>query len=543
MKRVFTWVVILVGLVTLLSTTILSGHNFCFENKCGDFYWGAHEHDGIWHMALAKTAFDTWPPRMPSFAGSMLTGYNWLMDYPLAVLDNLGIPVKESYFVIMPILWYLALVVSFKKFADNYDKSGWFYPIFLFFGFFGSSLSFLLTLWHRDSLVGGSSILSMQPPAMLTNIQFALTVPIFALAMNLLISKKQSKYHQWLMGIFIFVTMGLKFYGGVLLMILVATHSLMTKRYKRLLISSIAFLLSTWIFYQPSLAGSSIFSFKPLATVYPIIEEQALVYIPILANARYRFEAIHSPLSIVVGIVSLLIFIIFNFGTRLIGILKLKDLNIFEKSILVTMVAGIVANILLVQRGEWWNTVQFLYYSMLLMSIFASRAISKLIDSSPKIGGSVLGIIILLSIPNLIDTLKIFWSMPPGSYVSNEEIEILKTLEKQDDGVVLALPVSPNTIGLSTDLPQPLYLRYESAYVSGYSGKVTYANDLVQARLLGIDYKSRVESVSRGDCEVLTSVNYIYIAGDKSQLIPWKSCGKTLTLIDENNAASLLKVD
>lgn len=541
MTKLFTWIVVICGFVVLMSTTMLSGKDYCFENRCGDYYWGAHEHDGIWHMALAETAFESWPPTMPSYSGAQLIGYNWLMDYPLALLAKAGIGVKFSYFSLLPIVWFISMLATFKRFASRYQPNDWFYPILLFFLFFGNSLSFLLNYWHRGSLLGGSSILAMQPPAMLTNIQYALTLPLIAVAMSILLGKIYKPKDNWSLGLIVFFTFGLKFYGGAILATLIIANSILTKKYLRIVVTLVGVALAAVIFYKPTSVTEPIFSLRPLATVYPIIEEKSLAYSQFLAQARYTYQ--NSPLIILVGAVAVGVFLVLNFGARLIGLWKLQHMNVFEKSVFIAMTTAILANILLVQRGEWWNTVQFLYYGMLLMSIFAASVLANLLSNTPRLGKWILAITIFLSIPNLIDTIKIFWAMPPGSYISRGEIQILNQLKMLPAGTVLALPVEVESHASSNQaLPLPLHQRYESAYVAAYSGKTTYLNDLVQSRLVGIDYQKRLNDVRLGNCEILTEVSYIYVAG-KSDVEHWLACGRNISLLVSNNDAKLFRLD
>ena len=112
---------------------------------------------------------------------------------------------------------------------------------------------------------------------------------------------------------------------------------------------------------------------------------------------------------------------------------------------------------------------------------------------------------------------------------------------KQPYRVVLALPLERSEIGDSQS-PSPLYLRYESAYVSAYTGKATFFNDTVQSRLVGIDYKEREQSVKSRDCKILNQVQYVYLAGDQTQIEPWELCEKKLDLFKQNDSAALYMV-
>ena len=69
-----TRVIIAAAFVVQMLVMWPSGSRYCADNRCGDYYWGVHEHDGIWHMALAETAFEKGSLQMPTFAGEELAG-------------------------------------------------------------------------------------------------------------------------------------------------------------------------------------------------------------------------------------------------------------------------------------------------------------------------------------------------------------------------------------------------------------------------------------------------------------------------------------
>jgi len=535
-----TTLIIAIAFVTQMLVMWPSGSRYCYNERCGDYYWGVHEHDGIWHMALANAAFENGSIRMPTYSGEELTGYNWLIDYPLYLLTLVGIPASISYFKILPVIWFVLMIVVWRKFATQYrPKDESYFRWLLFWLFFSNSLSYVLTLWHEGSWLGSSSTLSMQPPVMLTNLQFAYTLPILGYLLVILGDPKKNYRKEILIGVVLFLAMGLKFYGGAVLLALVVIHSVLYKNWKRILIAGIAILTAVFIFYQPKVGGGAIMLIKPLATVYPIIEEKSLFYFEKLAMAKYSDSSIK---QVVTAIIALGIFVVFNFGFRIIALLGIKKWNKYEWSIALTIIVAILANVFLVQRGEWWNTVQFLYYGFFLAGVLAAKQMSEWSVRS-KVLGSIAGVVIVIScLPNAIDTWRVFTQYPPGSYVSDQEKTIFAELKKQPEGVVLALPLARNEVGLPY-APAPLYHRYESAYVAAYSGKLTYFNDSVQSRLVGIDYTEREWKVKNSDCSVLSEVEYIYIAGEQTQIDPWEKCNTKLSLITTNSAASLYKVE
>lgn len=541
MSKWITGLLIGLAFVTQMVVMLPSGSTYCHEDRCGDYYWGVHEHDGIWHLALANAAFKGLPLSMPTFAGARLTGYNWLIDLPIFLLTKVGVPAQFTYFKILPVIWFLLMIVSWRTFARSYSHANEkYWQWLLFFLFFGSSLSFILTLWHQGSLVGNSALLAMQPPMMLSNIQFAYTLPLLASVAGILFRNKKRFSEEVVLLVTLFVAFGLKFYGGAIILAFIVIHSLLYKQWKRMVAVLCVATAAIVLFYQPKWGGSAILSFAPLATVYPIIEEKLLFYVPPLANARYSPNLLK---QVVVAIVAVTIFIMFNFGTRLIGILRVGKLTRYEWSVFLTAMVAVLANILLVQRGEWWNTVQFLYYGFFLLNILVAKELAEWEkgNKTPIAKRIVMILVVAFSVPGSLDTLRVFAHFPAGSYVSEQEKEILGELKNQPEGVVLALPLTRSEAGLSYS-PAPLYHRYETAYVAAYTGKLTYFNDTVQSRLVGINYSDREIGVKSGDCQVLDEIDYIYIAGEKSQIQPWEQCNRQIKIIKSNDVASLYQV-
>jgi hypothetical protein len=294
--------------------------------------------------------------------------------------------------------------------------------------------------------------------------------------------------------------------------------------------------------------GGSTFTWSPLTTIHPIIEEKNLAYLPRMANARYSLVVQGvGPKLVLIELATLLIFIGLNFGTRILGLWTVAKLILAHKlkNFDVVVIAGVILSfllsILLIQKGVWWNTVQFLYYSLFLANIFVAYFVSQLLSSRKWLGIIAAIVIVVVTLPNAFDTWRTFSSFPPRSYISDQEMELLSALKKQPAGTVLALPLDAIEIDKSAKLA-PLYERYDTSYVAAYGGHPTYLNDLIQLQLTGIDYDVRKSEVEGADCRVLGQVKYIYLAGDLSQLNNWTDCGTSIRAIMQNNAGAVYRV-
>lgn len=552
MRKWVTLAIIVLAFVVQMVVVMPSGSHYCAGDVCGTFFWGAHEHDGVWHLALINNALNTTPPRFPTYAGAILTGYNALLDWVIKIFHLVTtIPVLFIYFKIVPILWFGAMVYVWMKFAKSYSVNKWYIPSLLFFVFFGNSLSYLFRYFHEGIIWGASGLLSMQSPQVLNNIQYALTLPLIGVMLIIFLKQKPDFKDAIYLGILNFVIMGLKFYGGAVVIAMSCVYALSLVLAKKTRIGIITMILvlvgftsATFIFYNPLGSGdtSSILTFKPLATIHPIIEEQGLFFAPSIANLRNNLYA--TPLSlrlILIETATILLFVVFNWGTRIIGLFAIRK-KPFELILITGIMVGFLMNALFVQRGEWWNTVQFLYYATFLSNILGASILASLISHRSAWLKGLAAIVVLLTIPNGIDTYRVFASFPPHSYVSDTEQVALKYLGSLEPGVVLALPLNPIP-ATKNQLPLPLYNKYDTAYVAAFSGQQTYFNDVVQMKLMGIDYQQRFIDVTKNNCKVLGEVRYIYVAGGEYQLFNWQKCqGYNMNSLFENDEASIYSV-
>ena len=78
--------------MVLVSIMWQFGRYRCVNDICGIFFGGVYRaHDEVWHIALARTAFDKFPFRVPIFSGASLSGYHFLFSYLLFLFSKIKI--------------------------------------------------------------------------------------------------------------------------------------------------------------------------------------------------------------------------------------------------------------------------------------------------------------------------------------------------------------------------------------------------------------------------------------------------------------------
>lgn len=525
--------IVLAGFVFLMITILPSGSRFCYQGQCGIFIWGANGHDGIWHLSLISTAFKQFPFIIPIYKDGLLAGYNYFMDFILYLLTFLGFSPQFLYFKFIPLIWFIGfcyfLILLGRKIINNSSFIFW----LLFFSFFGSSFTFLLPLYHNGSIWGASSLVAMQSGQVLTNIQFALSLVGLLIIFYILKTKKLDYRWIFITGLMLFLNLGLKFYGGFvsavsIYIFLFIEHISSKDRFKfkyilntvaKYSILSLFVVLAIIMFYDPfhSFKSGSTFIFSPLSVIHSMIEEPALFYWLKMANARYFLYTKGFGLRLLsIELFSTGIFLFFSLGLRIFSFIEIgirifkKTISKFDLAIILAAFSAFLFCILFVQKGEWWNVIQFYYYTLFILNFYTALFIYRILKQTKSnlIKIFIIGITIILTLPGNLDILKTFSHFPAQVYIPDAELQALAFLKTQPNGVVLTQKQNKSLIKAETI--NPIAYAEDSAYVSAFTSKQTYMNDYGVLIITGIDYKKQLERLKSLDCSILDEITYIY---------------------------------
>jgi hypothetical protein len=213
----------------------------------------------------------------------------------------------------------------------------------------------------------------MQGALGITNPQFMWSLCIL---LAIWIITKKDKW-TWSLGFLMFVGLGLKFYFIVPALIFILWYvcvliiSKKTQQVISVVVSvSIGLVAAYLIFYTGGTAGG--FIWKPLEIPHQIIEDANLWYDQTMVQERYYIQQLGhmwSPRLWWIEIRTIFYFVFFNFGLRLFGfagfilfaIFNVKVVKRFVPILLAIIVCTLIP-ILFIQRGTWWNSIQFLNY-------------------------------------------------------------------------------------------------------------------------------------------------------------------------------------
>jgi len=178
---------------------------------------------------------------------------------------------------------------------------------------------------------------------------------------------------------------------------------------------------------------------------------------------------------------------------------------------------------LLIQKGEWWNTVQFFGYSLLLFNFFSAESIEQIWRSKFRIKYFIIGLVIILTVPLSFELLlRQYQRFKAPGEILIQESRALKYLEKQPDGIILQLPI-PKT-----------------SYVSAFTGKRSYYADEQILKNLGVNFEDRKKELDK-TVEInfkKIPIRYIYllkISPERDTLVEKISQSKKYRRVFEND--------
>lgn len=509
-------VLIFLGSISWLLTTVKSGMNYNF----GLGFWGPNGHDGIWHLSLIQELQKNIPPNNPIYSGEKLENYHYFFDLLIAkteLLFNISSVdlLFRFYPLLISILIGLLMYCVVKRLAINEfnfsKRQGLFAGLVsTFLLYFGGSFGWVVSFFRDQSLGGESMFWAQQSISTLLNPPFAISLLLILsgfylfldyknkflkISLSQLVSNNFIKHFDWRLTFSIVLIWGtlieFKAYAGILILaslgLLTFENVVFRKNFNLLPLMFITSLLSVAIFLPNNSGAINLFVFSPLWFITSMIDFQDRL-------GWYRLSlAIHSDSLfkvVVANLVGILIFFIGNFGTRIIGFLAFKELN-KERFFLYILIVGIIIPMLFIQTGTNWNSLQFFYYSMFCLSIFAGIIIAKLSRNSWKtlIFSGVL--IIFFTIPTTINTSLQYTPSRSPSRLSVGEKEALEFLKKQPEGIILNLPFDEKLKNKYLE-PLPLAAYTSTAYVSAFSNKSSFLEDTVNLDILGIDYKGKL---------------------------------------------------
>lgn len=490
MKQAGIFALIFSGSIVWSLTSIKNGLVYNY----GLGFWGPNGHDAIWHLSLISELTKNFPPQNPIYSGIPLTNYHYFYDLLVAKFAAIsGLSILDLVFRFFPVFFaLLAGTLIYKltfKISKSFTASFW----ATFFLYFGGSFGWVISYFRNGDFGGETMFWSQQSISTLLNPPFAasLVMLLAGLLVFYRLKEKFSAVDLAAAAVLFGSLIEFKAYGGVLIvgsLFLYGAERVFRKDIKFLALFFLAALISAVVFLPNNSGSESLIEFLPLWLVNTMITSQDRLNwyrmtITLQSAVPYKLIYAYS--------VGTFIFILGNFGTRLTGLFSLKELW-RERVLFYILLFSVIFPLLFIQKGNSWNIVQFIYYGLFIMAIFAGISLGKLSKILPKaVYGIVAVIIVLLTLPTTANTLTQYLPARPPARLSVDEYEALSFLRTQPAGVVLSYPFEEKSKSFF-QTPLPLAAYTSTAYVSAFSGKQSFIEDTINLEILGIDGKPRI---------------------------------------------------
>jgi hypothetical protein len=517
-------------------------------------FFGPLARDGVWHEALVNQLKFALPPQNPGYAGTVLSNYHYFYDLLVAAVSRF-FNINSSFLIyrFFPVVLSILLGVGTYILAQRLFKNRTVSLFAVFFAYFASSFGWVVGLIKGEQIGGESAFWANQPVSMNLNPPYAisLVIIIFAIILLDLYLKKPSIVKGVILAIAIGFLVGFKAYAGVVMLsglfFLTLKKIFFDKNFSLLpiVILSGGIFLATYL--SISRGAASLIGFQPFWLIDTMIDAGDRVGIPNFTARRFAYLGGGKWFNYAaIELISLAIFFVGNLGTRIIGLCAIskkffkEDVHLF---IFLMMGATIVPTILLVQKGNPWNIIQFFYYFLYFAGLYAAASLKKF--SIPVV------ILILLITPiSSVTTFRGWFNPTPPAYLSVDEHEALTYLSKVPRGIVLKHLFDTTLRGKFTD-PYIIPVYADSAYVSAYSGKEVYIEDVEQQIVLNTDYEGRLEDADRFFTEKDLNwsnkflkdndIRYVYLP--KIYQLPMAEEEYSMKKIFENAGANVYEVD
>lgn len=516
-------------------------------------FWGPHGHDGIWHLALIEHFSQSISLQNPVMAGTLQANYHIGYDILQAIIHRLtGISNLTLYFHIMPFILALLIGVTGFWLTWNLTKSYRSALLAIILLYLGGNAGWVVT-WIRNGSFGGESMFWSQTAiSTLINPPFALSI-VFLFS-GLIALHSYLKHPRLSKLLLVTLLLGLlaqvKVYASLLVLSSLIIASFMNsrrvtryyqliraklsgKRYSETLIDTENIYRWTMMWKSPALVvarypiltltlitgitsllltipflsdSQSFFIFKPLWFTSSMLSDPDRFYWPKLEQARLAYQATGQiPKWLAAEGLALAIFLAGNLWIRTIGFMYLiwkvaaaiwanRRPEPVKFIMLVMIISSLCIPLLFIQSGTAWNTIQFMYYGMLLLSMFTAIAIGIWLDKrqSKVLTALVVLLLIILNIPTTIGTLQHYLPYRAPSRIPTEELTALYVLRQQPRGTVLT-PNFNAVLANDLDLPRPLYAYTTTAYVTAISGQPSFLADNINLEITGAYWQPRFD--------------------------------------------------
>lgn len=462
-------------------------------------FWGPNTHDGLWHISLINELIKSVPPQNPILAGEVLKNYHYFYDLLVAVTSYVSkVPVWDLLFRFYPITFSVLLGIGtyylIKSLTNN--KLAHFFSIYLVY--FSGSFGWIVEYLKFRHLGGESAFWANQSISFNLNPPFAVSLLIVIALLQLLKQIKLGRKSVVVLSVLAGTLVAFKAYAGILILLTLLSVGILKKSLLYLSTFFISLLISLALFLANFTLGKQLIIFSPFWFIHSMIDSPDRVGWVRLSLARTAgLEQGNWFKFLAAEVISLLLFVVGNLGMRLFAIFSLIKIKVIYKEnfhlfLFIFASLALLIPILVIQVGNPWNTIQFIYYFLYIAAVIGGIVFAKIITKIKRIFAIPLVTIFLIVTPiNSWATANGYLSYQPHALVTNQELEALNFLKAQKDGVVLTYPYDQKLKNKFPE-PWPIVIYDSTSYISALSERSVFIEDEPQNQILLTDYKKRL---------------------------------------------------
>ncbi len=451
----WSFALILIGSISFTSLMFFSG----FPVKNGLQFIDVNAVDGIRHVGLITDQIIHFPPQEPYLAGQTLRGFHYFYDLMLSRFSLFyGFQVSDLYFRYFPLFISLIYGIGVAFITGKLTKNVGARRFVLLFAYFSQSSIVLIWPFIKSISIVDDAI--VQPMGLILNPFTVLSLGLLFVALGILPLIKKSWKYALIAGIVIGVMSEIKVYSGIIALSCMSLYCLyLLIRFKKKYISSLTLLfitavILTTVTFLPNNAGSGGFIFAPLLFYNHYLQTD--IFSSLQWGSRLIvYQARNNILGIVfLYTISIFIFVLLNFGLRLILLFKIKNLlskNFWKSDMNFILFWSILIPILIasffIQSVSVFDTVQFFWIAISIISVPSGIVLFSIYKrTSRKLIMMIL--IFLVTIPGIFAVEYKYIFSSSRVIVNSQDLEVLKkvTAIVPSNAFITLLPPSPSIL-------------------------------------------------------------------------------------------------
>src|SRR3989338_7570791 len=522
-----------------------------FHYSEGLLFWSSQGHDGLWHVSLMEEIRKNFPPQNPIFSGEKLLNYHFLVDVLMGETYRIFpfFSPLDLYFRFFPIIFSFLFGLGVFSFVKRWQESQAVGYLAIFFTYFTGSFGYFVTFFRNKNLFGGETVFwASQENTLLGNPPHAIAHIFLVGILFCLLLYFQKRRIFWLVISFILggLLAGFKVSGGLIMLVSVGAAAIVDLSFLRkwhLILLTVALGTANFITFKAmtSQEAASFLMFLPWWFIRTMVVDKLGWMDMEFRRQHYLSKGTwHAYLRVAqLETTAFLIFIVGNFGMRVLGFYSIAK-DGFKKKLIrspidamlfASLLTGILMVTIFVQKGLIYNNIQFIQYSLLIMGFYAAVSAYQMIILFKKklIRVIILLMIVLFSVPTVIGNLNEFYGpgRKPLAIISNQQMEALNFLRtnSQQQDIILTIPFNKYLKDQYKSEPRPINAWYSTAYVSALTGRSTYFTSEEQALITGYPVDKKLARVKEFFAQTDFSFNkkflqeegikYLYIAKDE----------------------------